>query len=98
MRTKQRPIDMPIKSVMCSTCPFGPNGCKDVMASVQQRVLSNASQTCHSTGVAIGKRRDTHLCRGARDFQLQVLHGIGFLSEPTDEAWAAKCKELGINK
>ena len=96
MKTKQRPIDMPIKSVKCSTCPFGPNGCVEVRESVKLRILNSASQTCHSTGVAIGKRRDTHLCRGARDFQLHVLHGMGFLSEPTDEAWREKCKALGI--
>lgn len=53
---------------------------------VEQRVLIEASQTCHSTGVVHGKS-DTHLCRGARDFQIQIFHRLGVISSPTDEAW-----------
>ena len=78
---------MPVKDTKCSTCPFGPNGNQQIREMVERRILTEASQTCHSTGVAHG-RQDTHLCRGARDFQLQVFRRIGVISAPTDEAWA----------
>jgi len=29
----------------------------------------------------------THLCRGARDMQLTILHRLGLIAEPTDEAF-----------
>jgi hypothetical protein len=38
------------------------------------------------------------LCRGARDKQLWLFAAMGFISEPTDAAWEAKCKELGLRK
>jgi hypothetical protein len=62
--------------------------------------MSEASRICHSTGE--GNAINAHtgkpeaLCRGARDFQLGVFTAMGFLSEPTDAAWTAKCGELGI--
>jgi hypothetical protein len=40
--------------------------------------------------------RTSHACRGARDLQLALFAGIGFISEATDAAWAAKAKELGL--
>jgi hypothetical protein len=36
------------------------------------------------------------LCRGARDVQMRLFVAIGFLAEPTDDAWNRKCAELGI--
>jgi hypothetical protein len=63
--------------------------------------LDTASRICHSTGSnnAIHKRtgKPEQLCRGARDIQLQVLAGMGVISAPTDEAWAAKCQEMGFS-
>ena len=85
----------PVCKVRCKTCPFSPGGDLETRMMVESRVLSEASQTCHSTGAVHGKQ-DTYLCRGARDFQLQIFHRLGFLSEPTDEAWDQKLK--GINK
>ena len=86
---------MAVNKVKCPTCPFGDNGCRQVRASVEKRIVSEASQTCHHTGSIHGKP-DTRLCRGARDFQLELFHRMGFLDEPTDEAWDAKRKELGV--
>ena len=84
---------MPIMAQRCSTCPFNPDGDQELRSKIMQRVVTEASQTCHSTGVMHG-RPDTHLCRGARDFQLEYLHRIGFLAEPTDACWAAKWQEI----
>ena len=81
-----------VMAAVCKTCPFGPKGDHGVRANVERRVLTKGSQICHSTGWPQG----THLCRGARDLQLTVFYRLGFLSTPTDEAWAAKRAELGV--
>lgn len=92
MRRAFNVVDMPVCVVMCKTCPFGTDGDLGLRNSVTSRLLS-VSQTCHSTGVAIGKRRDTHICRGARDWQLTIMHRLGVISAPTDAEWAAKWNE-----
>lgn len=93
---KTNPIQgMPVMPARCKTCPFNKSGCLEVRETVMARIMTMASQTCHTTGVAHG-RPDTHLCRGARDVQLQVFFRLGAISEPTDEAWAATCSQLGI--
>ena len=72
---------------MCKTCPFADDGDMAVRVSVMSRLMK-ASQHCHSTGWP----KATHLCRGARDHQLMIFYCLGFLDEPTDEAWV---KRLG---
>lgn len=85
---------MPVMQGKCKTCPFGKNGCQEVRRSVESRLLE-VSQTCHSTGVALNPpRQDTHICRGARDWQIEFFHSIGFLDEPTDEAWRLKLESI----
>lgn len=92
---------MPVMRKQCATCPFrdGPNGrpidC-GLVAKVQERVLTTGSQICHHPRTK-GKKQ-THLCRGARDFQLNVLYRVGFLEAPTDAAWDKKLKEMKRNE
>lgn len=81
----------------CPTCPFnkGGNGreaAPDIADMVRHRCLTEASQICHHPRLH-GKKED-HLCRGARDFQLEVFHRIGLLETPTDEAWKKKMQEI----
>lgn len=80
----------PVMPEKCKSCPFRSN--PELAATVTDRILTDGSQMCHSTGWPMS----THLCRGARDVQLSVFYAIGFLSAPTDEAWSAKRKELGV--
>lgn len=79
-----------IMAARCKTCLFNNDADVQVQNNVQERVLTSGSLMCHSTGWPQG----THLCRGARDFQLMILHRLGFLAEPTDEAWANKLAEV----
>lgn len=88
----------PVMKSKCPTYPFnedenGSERSPDVVAIVKNRCLTTASQICHHPKLK-GKKQD-HLCRGARDFQLQIFHRLGFLDDQTDDAWARKMEELG---
>lgn len=78
----------------CGSCPFNDNGDQQTRGMVEKRCINSASQICHHPRLKGGKQ--THLCRGARDFQLKIFFRMGFISAPTDEAWNAKRKELGV--
>ncbi len=99
-KTKKQPIEMPIMPEMCATCPFREDrdGVDEVRTGVMQRVLTEGSQTCHSNGIANGEPHDSHLCRGARNFQLEVFARLGVIKEPTDEAWDKRCQSMGLVK
>ncbi len=90
---------IPVRKASCATCPFLDTGWTHVRDFLTKRALTEGSPICHSTG---GKDALTHslgptqICRGARDFQIQYFYRIGFLDAPTEEAWEAKRRELGI--
>lgn len=92
---------LPVLKAMCATCPFLEGSpYADLVPDLTASALTQASRICHSTGAnnAINKRtgKPPALCRGARDIQLKYYHSIRFIEEPTDAAWAKKCRELGI--
>ena len=92
-RSRRNVLDMPVMKQQCATCPFGPNGDPTVHAGVVKRsVQFQGSQLCHHP--ALHGKRETHLCRGARDLQLKIMTAFGILPAPTDEAFNAKWKEL----
>lgn len=80
--------DFPVMKSKCPTCPFHEDTPARVGLAnmVRKRCITEASQICHHPRVK-GKK-ETHLCRGARDFQLEVFTAIGVLKEPTDECWS----------
>lgn len=89
------------RKTRCATCPFRRKGWTEVREFLSMRALNEATPVCHSSGPDALKRgrhwlRESHACRGARDLQLRLFAGIGFISEATDAAWAAKAKELGL--
>lgn len=79
--------ETPVNQRRCHSCPFNDDGCRDIRAKVEARCLTEASQLCHGT-------HNRTLCRGARDFQIQAFHRIGFLKRPTDECWDETNKRL----
>jgi hypothetical protein len=85
--------DMQVMAKCCPTCPFGPRGDRQVRAKVEARVLKT-SQVCHHP--RLHGKPETHLCRGARDYQIMLLHRMGVLAEPTDAAWSALRQKLGV--
>lgn len=84
----------------CTTCPFLKGGWNMLAPFLTERALTEATPICHSTGPLALKKpaisEEPRACRGARDIQLRYFTSCGFISEPTDKAWAEKCKELGI--
>lgn len=86
----------PVMKSCYSTCPFGEGGDQELKDTIIQRIAGMAaSQICHHP--RMHGKKETHLCRGARDFQLTILHRMGMIAEPTDEAFkeaseAALCR------
>lgn len=89
----------PVMSEMCSSCPFRPEGLTELAPYLTRQAITEASRICHSTGnsAVYGRTgKSPHLCRGARDVQLKAFFKMKGISAPTDEAWEAKCKEMGL--
>lgn len=87
----------PVMKTQCSTCVFKmtPDGDwvnPDLAHMVEARMMT-CSQICHHP--RLHGKKENHLCRGTRDRQIEIMYRLGFLSEPTDEAWQAKREELG---
>lgn len=102
-RSKKKPTELPIMKAMCATCPFR-DGSKTEFLRTDLGIsaLNEGSRICHSTGSNNAFHRRTgkpeHLCRGARDFQLQAFYTLKVIEAPTDEAWEKKCREMGLVK
>ena len=86
--------DMEVMGAKFRTCPFREGNESPVTDMVKARCLTEASQICHHPKT-VGKE-ETHLCRGAREYQAEHFHRLGLLDEPTLEAWDAKRKELNV--
>lgn len=91
---------MPVNRRMCATCPWRSGSpYAHLREQLQDSALREGSRICHSTGSnAINERtgKPSAICRGARQEQLKFFHRMGFISKPTDAAWVAKAKQLGI--
>lgn len=85
-----------VRPVKCESCPFGKYGEAigselgwEAFAQLQSNLtisaISNGNRYCHHD--ELEGKPSTHVCRGARDIQLQYFHLIGVISAPTDEAW-----------
>ncbi len=89
------------RSAMCATCPFRDGSPYAYLANdLAKSAMTEATRICHSTGSnnAINARtgKPAMACRGARDLQLKMFAGMGFIDTPTDDAWAEKCVEMGL--
>jgi hypothetical protein len=84
----------PVMASMCASCPFREGGDIELRNAVMSRTLLRSSQICHHP--RLHSKKETHLCRGARDQQLTILHRLGMLSEPTDAAFAEASARAGV--
>ena len=82
---------------MCGTCPWRENSPYAYLKESLQGTLMGCSRVCHSTGSnAINYRtgKPAALCRGARNDQLRMMHSLGIIAAPTDEAWSEAWQQL----
>jgi len=91
-------MSLPVMKAMCSTCPFREGGWEHLQGLLVERAAHEGTPICHSTGEkaltkSLGPER---ICRGARDFQLKLFTGLGVIESPTEDAWEAACKRMGI--
>jgi hypothetical protein len=93
---------LPVMTTNCPTCPWVPGSeFADLVPHLTECALTSASRICHCTGTNAVKGKTgkpERLCRGARDVQLQAFYNMGYISAPTDEAWAAKVAEINKEK
>ena len=86
----------PIMPKRCPSCPFNEDGDAETRSKVLERTGGglNCSQICHHN--FLHGKKDAFLCRGLREIQLELLHRLKLIDEPTDEAFASTTKSLGI--
>ena len=75
----------PVMAEKCASCPFREGGDIELRNRVMERTILQCSQVCHAP--RLHGKKETHLCRGARDEQLTILYRMGLIPEPTDKAF-----------
>ncbi len=84
-----------VRKVQCETCVFrrecdgGIHLAPGRHAEIEQNLLNGINQLCHHDN-------DKTVCRGGRDFQLQIFHRLGIIPEPTDAALREAMKKAGV--
>jgi hypothetical protein len=68
----------------CPACPFAEAGNLQLRNNITNRLLIT-NQLCHHPQLKV--KAETHLCRGARDWQLEIFTRLGVLPETSDVAW-----------
>jgi hypothetical protein len=89
---------------MCPTCPWREGSPTAELRAYLEEESWKRSRICHSTNGnrVIKQSKQTSkkplICRGSRNYQLQFLVAMGFLTEATDEAWDRKHQEIESRK
>lgn len=89
-KVKRKPLPT-VMPAMCGSCPFREGSEYAELKKYLTEASMNESRICHSTGTGGIKGRTgkpAKLCRGSRDFQLELMFKLGVISAPTDAAWA----------
>ncbi len=95
----KKSVNMPVCKTMCKTCPFRAGSPYAHLEPTLREAAMTEGRICHSTGSnAINKKtgKPSHLCRGARQIQLQLMHRLKVIAAPTDAAWNAKRVQMGM--
>lgn len=78
---------------MCRSCPFGNEPIAltaDRLQAIQTYLIQGTNHFCHSDP------DNKTICRGGRNFQLNIWHRLGMIAEPTDEALHAAMAAAGV--
>lgn len=81
-----------LRCSQCKSCPFKKEN-QDIVspqrwAAIYKYLLGGVNHVCHSTS--------KHVCRGGRDWQLNIWWNIGIISEPTDAALFEAMRKEGV--
>lgn len=82
-----------INSRMCKSCPFRDGGLHlspEKMTEIYLYLIEGVNHFCHSD------RTNNTICRGGRNYQIEIWARIGRISAPTDEALAEAMRKAGI--
>lgn len=86
---------MKVRRSKCATCVFRPECDGGIELSDSRRVeitnylIGGNNQLCHHDD-------NETICRGGRDFQLQIWHCLGLIDKPTDTALRDAMKKNGL--
>jgi hypothetical protein len=85
------PATLRLRKNQCKTCPFRREN-QNILhpkrwAEIYSYLLQGTQHVCHST--------NRHVCRGARDWQLNVWYSTGIIDEPTDASLHEAMTEAG---
>ena len=88
----------PTRKQKCVTCPFrvdddGMFYDPSLVSELQVRSFTS-SHLCHHP--TLYGEAETHICRGSRDYQIEMFFRLGYLEEPTDQAWEKAKAELKL--
>jgi hypothetical protein len=81
----------PVQSSQCKSCIFREGSdvvSQERLVEIQQYLLAGKTHLCHSPDQSKpkAKRKNTHACKGARDWQLSMWYRLGYISAPTVDA------------
>ena len=72
-----------INSTKCKSCPFREGGLDLGVTRINEimtYLVAGVNHFCHSD------KTERTICRGGRDYQLEIWHRVGILDHPTDDA------------
>jgi len=83
-----------LMQTQCKSCPFQADGIKlgaKKMSEIMVYLIQGVNHFCHSD------RTNHTICRGGRNYQLEIWHRRSVIKEPTDGALHEAMIESGIN-
>lgn len=83
-----------LMSTQCKSCPFQIGGLDlgtDKMSEIMEYLIRGINHMCHSD------KTNHTICRGGRDYQLEIWHRLSIIKEATDNALYDAMAETGCN-
>lgn len=84
---------MKINLIECRSCPFRKGGLNLGITKMNEIVgylIGGENHLCHSD------RTNHTICRGGRDYQLEIWHRVGMIDHPTDDALSNALTRSGL--
>lgn len=88
---KSRIKSFKLRTNQCDSCPFKQDSSyhnPGILSRICEYLLNSENHVCHTTG--------KHICRGGRNYQLEIWARKGIIKEPTDTALFEAMRTEGI--